>query len=102
MEDERTKTMLQIIKASKEGCTKVELGRRLSLSHSLLRNITAELAHKGFLKYIGSGLYITTEDGYKFIDESASAPTDQRIQTRKAAVKKTSIKTDTMRIDGDE
>lgn len=36
-----------------------------------MREITAELADNGFLRHIGDSTYMTTEDGYKFIQLSA-------------------------------
>ncbi|HEX7033077.1 MAG TPA: winged helix-turn-helix domain-containing protein [Nitrososphaera sp.] len=97
--DERTKTMHQILKACRNGATKVELARRLGLSRSLLRKMTAELTDKGFLLHIGSGLYMTTDDGYKFIAESSSTQPGQGIQTMKEQVKKSGLKPDTMSAD---
>jgi len=72
-DDERTKTMRQILKACRDGTTKVELARRLGLSRSALRKMTAELADKGFLIHVGSGLYMTTDEGYKFMADSETA-----------------------------
>lgn len=82
-DDERTKTMLQILKACRDGSTKVELARRLGLSSSILRKMTAELTDKRFLMHVGSGLYMTTDEGYKFMAESETARTDQGMHAKK-------------------
>lgn len=71
--DERTKLMREILEASKEASIKEELERRLGLSHQQMRDITAELTDKGFLRYVEPGHYITTEDGYKFLNASRFA-----------------------------
>lgn len=69
--DERTRLMLQILEASEQRVNKEELEKRLGLSHQQMQDITAELADKGFLRHVGEGLYMTTEDGYKFIGASS-------------------------------
>ena len=72
VEDVRAKLMCDILNASKEGNTKAELEKILGLSHQEVREITAELTDKGFLRQVAaeSRRYITTEDGYKFLNAS--------------------------------
>jgi predicted transcriptional regulator len=65
--------MLQILAGSKSGASKEKLEKTLGLSHQQMRETTAELADKGFLRHVGDGLYLTTEDGYKFIAASSIA-----------------------------
>lgn len=72
--DERTKLMLQILDASRQGVAKESLEKILGLSHQQMRDITAELADKGFLRHVGDGLYMTTEDGYRFMQSRALRP----------------------------
>lgn len=71
--DERTKVMLQILDASRQGVEKESLEKMLGLSHQQVREITAELVDKGHLRYVGDGLYMTTEDGYKFMQLSGAS-----------------------------
>ena len=83
IEDGRAKLMREILGASREGIKKEELKRLLRLSHSQLRDLTAELADKGFLRYVKQRGYITTEKGYKFIDASLSAASRQSTLSNK-------------------
>lgn len=72
-DDERTKLMLQILKASRNGLTKQQMlkearDKGISISHQQLRNITAELADRELLRYSElDGIYITTDKGYQFL-----------------------------------
>jgi predicted transcriptional regulator len=63
-DDERTKIMQDILESSKEGLTKQHMLDRSGLSYQQLREITAELADKKFLRYVESDeTYITTDKG---------------------------------------
>ena len=67
--DERTKIMQDILESSKEGLTKQQLLDRSGLSYQQLREITAELADKKFLRYVESDeTYITTDKGIRFLE----------------------------------
>jgi predicted transcriptional regulator len=67
--DERTKIMQDILESSKEGLTKQQLLDRSGLSYQQLREITAELADKKFLRYVESDeTYITTDKGLRFLE----------------------------------
>ncbi len=69
--DERTKIMQEILESSREGLTKQQMLDRSGLSYQQLREITAELADKKFLRYIGPDeTYITTDRGLKFLEET--------------------------------
>ena len=68
-DDERTKIMQEMLESSKEGLTKQQMLDRSRLSYQQLREITAELADKKFLRYIEPDeTYITTDKGLKFLD----------------------------------
>ncbi|MDQ3852261.1 MAG: winged helix-turn-helix domain-containing protein [Thermoproteota archaeon] len=68
-DDERTKIMQEILESSKEGLTKQQMLDRSGLSYQQLREITAELADKKFLRYIEPDeTYITTDKGLIFLD----------------------------------
>jgi predicted transcriptional regulator len=68
-DDERTKIMQEILESSKEGLKKQQMLDRLGLSYQQLRDITAELADKKFLRYIEPDeTYITTDKGLKFLE----------------------------------
>lgn len=68
-DDERTNIMQEILEASKEGLSKQEMLDRSGLSYQQLRDITAELADKKFLRYISTDdTYITTDKGIKFLN----------------------------------
>ena len=68
-DDERTKIMQEILKSSKEGLTKQQMLDSSGLSYQQLREITAELADKQFLRYVEPDeTYITTEKGIKFLE----------------------------------
>jgi predicted transcriptional regulator len=68
-DDERTKIMQEILEPSKEGLTKLQMLDRLGLSYQQLREITAELADKKFLRYVEPDeTYITTDKGLKFLE----------------------------------
>ncbi|MDQ3839243.1 MAG: hypothetical protein M3297_08245, partial [Thermoproteota archaeon] len=65
-DDERTKIMQEILESSKEGLTKQQMLDSSGLSYQQLREITAELADKMFLRYIEPDeMYITTDNGIK-------------------------------------
>ena len=67
-DDERTKIMQEILESSKEGLTKQQMLDRLGLSYQQLREITAELADKKFLRYVEPDeTYITTDKGLRFL-----------------------------------
>ncbi len=67
--DERTKIMQEILESSREGLTKQQMLDRSGLSYQQLREITAELADKKFLRYIEPNeTYITTNKGLKFLE----------------------------------
>jgi predicted transcriptional regulator len=67
--DERTKIMRDLLESSKEGLTKQQLLDRSGLSYQQLREITAELADKKFLRYVESDeTYITTDKGHRFLE----------------------------------
>jgi predicted transcriptional regulator len=83
IKDGRAKLMRKILEVSKEGNKKEELQRILGLSHRQLRDLTAELADKGFLRHVKSRGYITTEKGYKFIDASLYAASRQSTLSNK-------------------
>jgi predicted transcriptional regulator len=80
-DDERTKMMLQILEASKNGSTKQRMlkeaqDKGVSLSHQQLRNITAELTDRELLRYSEmDGIYITTDKGYQFLKTVGSSDT---------------------------
>jgi predicted transcriptional regulator len=62
--NERRKIMQDILESSKEGLTKQQMLVRSGLSYQQLREITAELADKKFLRYVESDeTYITTDKG---------------------------------------
>jgi predicted transcriptional regulator len=69
-DDERTKIMQEILESSKEGLTKQQMLDRVGLSYQQLREITAELVDKKFLRYIepDETYYITTDKGLKFLE----------------------------------
>ena len=68
-DDERTKIMQEILESSEEGLTKQQMLDRFGLSYQQLRDITAELADKKFLRYIEPDeTYITTNKGLKFLE----------------------------------
>ena len=68
-DDERTKIMQEILESSKEGLTKQQMLDSSGLSYQQLREITAELADKKFLRYVESDeTYITTDKGIKFLE----------------------------------
>lgn len=68
-DDERTKIMQDILESLKEGLTKQQMLDRLGLSYQQLREITAELADKEFLRYVESDeTYITTDKGLRFLE----------------------------------
>lgn len=72
--DERTRLMLQEFEASEQRVNKEELEKKtwpIAPADQQMQDITAELADKGFLRHVGEGLYMTTEDGYKFIGASS-------------------------------
>lgn len=67
--DERTKIMQDILESLKEGLTKQQMLDRLGLSYQQLREITAELADRKFLRYVESDeTYITTDKGLRFLE----------------------------------
>lgn len=69
IEDETSKLMRDILEASKEGLTKREILDKSDLSYPQLRDITAELADKKFLRDLEpDGIYITTDKGLKFLE----------------------------------
>ena len=63
-DDERTKIMQEIIESSKEGLTKQQMLDRSGLSYQQLREITAELADKMFLRYIEPDEMYISVSGY--------------------------------------
>ncbi len=68
-DDGRTKIMYEILEASKQGLSKQEMLDRSGLSYQQLREITAELIDKKFLRYISTDdRYITTDKGIKFLN----------------------------------
>jgi predicted transcriptional regulator len=68
-DDERTKIMQEILESSKEGLTKQQMLDRSGLSYQQLREITAELVDKKFLRYIEPDeTCITTDKGLKFLE----------------------------------
>ena len=68
-DDERTKIMQEILESSKEGLTKQQMLDSSGLSYQQLREITAELADKKFLRYVESDeTYITTDRGLRFLE----------------------------------
>jgi predicted transcriptional regulator len=68
-DDERTKIMQEILESSKEGLTKQQMLDSSGLSYQQLREITAELADKKFLRYVESDeTYITTDKGLRFLE----------------------------------
>ena len=68
-DDERTKIMQEMLESSKEGLTKQQMLDRSGLSYQQLREITAELADKKFLRYIEPDeTYITTGHEIKFLE----------------------------------
>jgi predicted transcriptional regulator len=70
VENQRTKLMTDILEESKEGLTKQEMLDKSGLSYQQLRDITAELTDKKFLRYNQSDeTYITTDKGYKFLQD---------------------------------
>ena len=74
-EGERTKLMRRILEASVKGLTKQEMLDTSGLSYQQLRDITAELADKEFLRYNEyNDSYITTDKGYVFLKMSKVGP----------------------------
>ena len=68
-DDEMTKIMQEILESSKESLTKQQMLDSSRLSYQQLREITAELADKKFLRYIEPGeTDITTDKGIKFLE----------------------------------
>lgn len=68
-DDERTKIIQEILESSKEGLTKQQMLDSSGLSYQQLREITAELADKQFLRYVEPDeTYITTDKGIKFLE----------------------------------
>jgi predicted transcriptional regulator len=72
--DAKTKIMREILESSKEGLSKKDMLDNLGLSYQQLREITAELADKKFLRYSEpDGTYITTDKGFKFLEITKDA-----------------------------
>lgn len=68
-DDERTKIIQEILESSKEGLTKQQMLDSSGLSYQQLREITAELADKQFLRYVEPDeTYITTDKGLRFLE----------------------------------
>ena len=63
-DDERTKIMQEILESSKEGLTKQQMLDSSGLSYQQLREITAELADKMFLRYIEPDEMYISVSGY--------------------------------------
>lgn len=59
--------IVHILNICKDGATKSAIMRRLSLSNSQLRRISAELVDKGFLQFREPDIYITANKGYEFL-----------------------------------
>lgn len=59
--------IVHILNICKDGATKSAIMRRLSLSNSQLRRISAELVDKGFLQFREPDKYITANKGYEFL-----------------------------------
>ncbi|HJU34845.1 MAG TPA: winged helix-turn-helix domain-containing protein [Nitrososphaera sp.] len=78
-EDQRTKIMQKILELSKQGLTKQGMLDKLGLSNQQLREITAELADKEFLRYgEPGGAYITTDKGFEFLREIENASQNKK------------------------
>jgi predicted transcriptional regulator len=76
-DDGRRKIMQEILESSKEGLTKQQMLDISGLSYQQLREMTAELADKEFLRYIEPDeIYITTHKGLKFL--KATKGTEKR------------------------
>ena len=68
-DDERIKIIQEILESSKEGLTKQQMLDSSGLSYQQLREITAELADKQFLRYVEPDeTYITTDKGLRFLE----------------------------------
>jgi predicted transcriptional regulator len=80
-DDESTKVMQEILESSKEGLTKQHMLNRSGLSYQQLREITAELADKEFLRYIEPDeTYITTDKGLKFLESTKGTEKRERLR----------------------
>jgi predicted transcriptional regulator len=78
-ESERTKLMRRILEASVKGLTKQEMLDTSGLSYQQLRDITAELADKEFLRYNESDdSYMTTDKGYIFLKDVRNGATKEK------------------------
>ncbi|HEX5978056.1 MAG TPA: winged helix-turn-helix domain-containing protein [Nitrososphaeraceae archaeon] len=65
----REDIIVQLLELSKSRTTKAKMKSSLSVSHSQLRKILAELVDKSFLQFIESQQqYITTHKGLKFLN----------------------------------
>ena len=65
--DYRASVISRILEVCKEGAAKSEITHKLSLSHSQLRRLSAELVDKGLLQFSEPGIYVTTDKGYEFL-----------------------------------
>jgi predicted transcriptional regulator len=65
--DYRASLVAKILEVCKQGAAKSEIMHKLSLSHSQLRRLSAELVDKGLLQFSEPGIYVTTDKGYEFL-----------------------------------
>ena len=64
----RKDTIVQLLKLSRNVSTKSKVKNSLSISHTQLRRILAELVDKRLLKFVDpEQLYITTHKGHLFL-----------------------------------
>jgi predicted transcriptional regulator len=64
----REDIIVQLLKMSKNGSTKAKMKNSISISHTQLRKILAELVDKGLLRFVEpEQLYITTHKGHLFL-----------------------------------
>jgi predicted transcriptional regulator len=64
----REDIIVQLLKMSKNGSTKAKMKNSISISHTQLRKILAELVDEGLLRFVEpEQLYITTHKGHLFL-----------------------------------
>jgi predicted transcriptional regulator len=67
----REDIIVQLLEMSKNGSTKAKMKNSLSVSHTQLRKILAELVDIGLLQFVElEQLYITTHKGHLFLNKN--------------------------------
>ena len=75
-DDPSAKIIANILETCTNGCTKYKIIQETHVSHDQIRRITAEMVDRELLHYIGvSGMYITTDKGYKFLNRRQQSNT---------------------------